>query len=289
MVTALWSGLAAGAIYALVAVGYNVVFIASGLFNFAQAALVMVGTYFGYVLLTEHALPYAVAIVAALVLGAVLGIVEERIAIRPLRGPNEGFGTLVTTIAVSVIFAGLVLVIWGTNPFSVPFATTNQPFTLLGGRILPVEFTLIVVAVVMTIALELVAHRTAAGLVCLAAAEDPEAAALRGINVKRLTVLAFALAGAIGTVTGILAAPKTFATYGLGNQLALEGFLAVAIGGFGSFPGALIGGFVVGIVGSFGGYWLNPEWADLISFVLLLTVLLIRPTGLFGTRTQRMV
>jgi branched-chain amino acid transport system permease protein len=284
----IYAGLSVGVIYVLVGVAYNIVFLATSVFNFAQAQFIMLGTFVAYTLMVQFHLPWPVVIVAGAGLGALLGIVEERVAIRPLQG--LGFhGELVTTLGVAVLLDGLAVILWGSLPLPIDFFGPNSAVTILTGRIYPVEVALIGIGIGVAVGAELYSTRTVLGITNLATAEDRVAARLRGINVQRLSLFAFALAGAICMGLGVFVGPKTAATVDLGDNLAIKGFVALAIGGFGSQKGALVGGLAAGLAEALAARTLGADYQNLVVFLLLLLVLLVRPTGLFGEREQRVV
>jgi branched-chain amino acid transport system permease protein len=284
--TLIWAGLSLGAVYAIIAIGYNIVFTASGVFNFAHAQLLMVGTFIAYWGLAVAKLPIVlVFVVGGLVVGA-LAVAEERIAIRPIKGTE---GQLVTTVGVATLLGGASTLIWGGQPLTVPFLSSSKVWTVFGGRVLPVEVLLIVVAVVLTVVLIIYARSSMIGLATLAMAEDREAAALRGVNVRALALGAFALSGILAGVLGPVVGAKTFAVATLGSALALKGFVALALGGFGSLTGGLIGGLAIGMIEEFTARYLGSSYSTLIVFGVLLLVLMTRPSGLFGTVRERMV
>jgi branched-chain amino acid transport system permease protein len=286
-VNTIYAGLSVGAIYVLVAVAYNIVYLATGVFNFAQAQFIMLGTFIGYLCLVTLHLPWPLAILMGAAIGAATGVVEERLAIRPLQG--LGFhGELVTTLGVAVLLNGIAVVIWGSLPRTVDFGT-GSALSLLGGRIFPAEIALIAIGVAVAVGAELYSSRTMLGITNLATAEDRVAARLRGINVTRLSLFAFALAGAICVGVGPVVAAKTSATANLGDILAIKGFVALAIGGFGSQRGALIGGLAAGLVEAVAARYLGSDYQNASVFVLLAIVLMVRPTGLFGEKEQRVV
>jgi branched-chain amino acid transport system permease protein len=283
----LFAGLTVGAIYALVAVGYNLIFVATGVFNFAQAQFVMLGTFIAYFFMVTVGVPWPVAIVGGVAIGFLGGMVEERIAIRPLQGRGM-HGELVTTLGVAVLLDGLAVRLWGSDPLFVTFGS-SRPLDVLGGRLFVSDLTLIVLGVVLALGAELVLTRTIWGRMNLATAEDRDAARLRGINVGRLSLLAFGLAGALCMGMGVFVAAKTTALASLGDAFAIKGFVALAIGGFGSQKGALVGGMTAGLVEAVSARYLNASWQDISVFILLLVVLMVRPTGLFGEKEQRVV
>ncbi len=286
MMTLIWSALTIGAIYALVATGYNIVFTASGVFNFAHAQLMMLGVFIAYAGIVVLKLPIIAVFVMAGGIVFLAAALEERIAIRPVRMAEA---QLVTTVGVATFINGAVQRIWGPNPLSVPFVGSNRLLTVFGGRVLPYEIAIIVVSIVVVFGLMVLSKRTMIGLAMLAVAENREAALLRGVNVRRLALGAFAFSGLLAGLLGPIIGPQTFAAAGLASAIALYGFVALAIGGFGSLPGGLIGGFVVGFAEEFTARYVNLNYPDIVVFVILLIVLLLKPDGLFGKPRERAV
>jgi branched-chain amino acid transport system permease protein len=288
-VTTVWAGLSVGALYALVAIGYNVVLLASGVFNFAYAQLVMLGTYMAYVgLVTLHA-PLVLGILFAAATVATIAVVEERLAIRPLLGREDTQGTLITSIGVAILLDGLVLKIWGSQPKTVPDPVSTTALHVFGGTVEPSDLLLIAAVVVIATGLHAWSRYTPAGLASLAAAEDRDAAMARGVNVRRLTIGAFLVSGLVAGVLGVLVAARTYAVPTLGDNEALTGFVAIAIGGSGSQIGGLIGGFTVGLIDAFAERYTNADWPDIVVFGVLIVVLLALPRGIFGGTAERRV
>jgi branched-chain amino acid transport system permease protein len=284
--TLVWGGLSLGAVYAIIAIGYNIVFTASGVFNFAHAQLVMVGTFIAYWGLAVVELPVVVVIVLDGLIVGVLAVAEERIAIRPIKGTE---GQLVTTVGVATLLNGATQLIWGGQPLTVPFLNSTDVWTVLGGRVLPVEILLIGIAVVLTGILITYSRTSMIGLATLAMAENREAASLRGVNVRALALGAFALSGVLAGALGPVVGGKTFAVATLASALALKGFVALALGGFGSLAGGLIGGLSIGMIEVYTARYLGSAYTNLIVFGVLLLVLMAKPTGLFGQMRERMV
>jgi branched-chain amino acid transport system permease protein len=284
--TLIWGGLALGAVYAMVAVGYNIVYIASRTFNFAHAQLMMMGAFIAYSSLVSWDLPWVLALLLAGVVVGAIAAVEERLAIRPVRDTHN---ILVTTLGAATIMDGAAQLIWGSQPLRVPFVAGEDAISLLGGRVRPVELTLIGVAILLVLVLVLISRRSLIGLALLGMAEDREAAQLRGVNVRATAFGAFVVAGVLAGLLGVFVGPKTFAVATLGAALALKGFVALAIGGFGSMPGTLVGGLLVGLAEAYAARYLGGEYANLTVFVILIAVLLIRPAGLFVRAKERVV
>lgn len=284
--TVILGGLALGAVYALVAVGYNIVYISSKTFNFAQAQLIMVGAFVAYSGLVTWKLPVPLVLVMAGAVVAVVAAIEERIAIRPVRDMHN---VLVTTLGASIFLDGAAQLIWGSQPLAVPFFAGNDSMPVLGARVYPVEIALILLAPLIVILLVQFSRRSLVGLALLAISEDREAALLRGVPVRRLALAAFVAAGALAGIVGLFVGPKTFAVATLGAALALKGFVVLAIGGFGSMPGTLVGGAIVGLVEALASRHLGGEYANLAVFAVLIAVLMLRPGGLFARAKERVV
>jgi branched-chain amino acid transport system permease protein len=286
--TVVWSGLGIGAVYALVALMFNIVLAGSNVFNFAQPQFIMVGAFLGYVGLGEHDLPLVLVLIGAAAIGALIGILEERIAIAPLR-ERDGNQALVTTVGWAVTLQGLALVIWGSNPRSVPFPLESKTLNLFGGRVGALDLLLIGLAIVVGVALHVTNRRTSWGLANRAATADPEATAIRGVNVNGLRIGSFALAGALACAIGTIIGAKLTANTALGNQLVILGFTALAVGGFGVYLGALAGGLLLGVIQQAASFYLGSKYELLILFGVLIIVLLVRPTGIFGRGVARSV
>jgi branched-chain amino acid transport system permease protein len=284
--TLVWSGLSTGAVYAIIAIGYNIVFTASGTFNFAHAQLLMVGIFVAYWGFGVAKLPIVLVFVLCAAVVCVLATVEERVAIRPVRGTE---GQLVTTVGVATLLSGASELIWGGQPLSVHLLDSSRVWTILGGRVLPVEIVLIAAAIVATGACALYGRLSMIGLATLAMAEDREAAALRGVNVRALVLGAFALSGALAGLLAPVVGPNTFAVATLGSTLALKGFVALAIAGFGSLGGGLLGGLTIGLVEQYTARYLGSAYVNMVIFGVLMVVLLARPAGLFGRTRERVV
>lgn len=286
--TLIWGGLALGAVYALVAIGYNLVFISSKTFNFAQAQLMMIGAFIVYTGLIAWELPALLVVIIATVVVTVLAAIEEIIAVRPVSG-SQSHNWLVTTLGVSILLDGAAQLIWGGQPLKVPFFAGDSAITLFGGRVYPVEIALILVLIAAVVGFHLFTRHTLTGLALIGMAEDEEAARLRGVNVRRLALMAFAFSGAFAGFLGLFVGPKTFAVATLGSSLAVKGFVVLAIGGFGSIPGTLVGGVIVGLTEALSSRYLGGEYALLTVFALLILILMIKPTGLFVRATERAV
>jgi branched-chain amino acid transport system permease protein len=292
MAVTIWSGLTLGAVYALVSLGFTLSLLPSGVFNFAQGAIVVAGTYFVYLLLHSAGFALIPALIVNILIGMGLGIACEVLTVRPLRIGGRGGGQqneLVTTVGMSTAIVGLIGIKWGYDPLSVPFHGPTSSVHFLGIVAAPVEIILLAAAIVFALALHFWFHATRWGQACLAVAEDRDAATLRGINVNPLSLGGFAAAGALGTVSAFAIGPVTYAIPTLANTIALGGFVAIALGGHGSFLGSLYGGLLVGLASALATRYIGANYSDLAVLALLLATLLVRPTGLGAAAEARRV
>jgi branched-chain amino acid transport system permease protein len=292
MGTTIWAGLILGAVYALVAAGFNLSLLPSGVFNFAQGAIAVGGSFLTYQWLSVAGIPMGVALLINAVAGAGVGMLCELLTVRPLRAGRRAIGghsELVTTVGMSTVLVGLIGLKWGYLPLRVPFHGPSGSVHFLGIVADPVEIVLLVFAIVVTVGLHVWFKLTRIGQACLAVSEDREAAMLRGINVNLLSLGGFAAAGALGGVAGALTGPITYAIPTLANSLALGGFVAIALGGEGSFLGALVGGLLVGLISSFATRYLGANYANLSILAALLITLAARPRGIGGMAAARHV
>ncbi|GAA1851072.1 branched-chain amino acid ABC transporter permease [Pseudonocardia ailaonensis] len=286
--TTLWAGLGAGAVYALVALTFNIPLAASGVFNFAQPQFTMLGGFLAFEGLRQG-WPLLLVLGACVVVGGLLGVLEERVAIRPFVRNTTSRAALVTTVGFAVVLEGVAHVIWGTTPQAVPFPGTDSTLDVAGGRLGVLDLTVLILAVVACLSAEIATRTTGWGLANRATTIDPTAAELRGIDVTAVRRRAFALAGALACAVGPLVAAQVTASVTLGNNLLILAFVALCLGGFGSHVGCLVGGVAVGLVQALGARYLNGDWALVLLFAVLVALLLARPSGLFGARRQRTV
>jgi branched-chain amino acid transport system permease protein len=284
----IWSGLILGAIYALVALGLTTSMLPSGILNLAQGAIVVTGTYLTYSFLSVH-LNLLTCAALNFVIGAALGAACEAVCVRPLlraRTTSTHQNELVTTVGFSLAVIGAIGVTWGYEVKAVPFAGPSTPVRVLGVDAQPVQLFVLATATAAAAGLHLWVRHTRWGRVCLAVAEDRDAATLRGINVDLVSLAGFAAAGAFGTVTAILIGPITYAVPTAANLLLLGGFVALVLGGRGNFLGSLLGGLVVGVASSLATRYLGGNYASLAVLALLLVTLSFRRSWLVGLGTR---
>jgi branched-chain amino acid transport system permease protein len=276
-----FAGIMVGSIYGLVAVGFNIIFNATGAVNFAQGEFAMLGGMLGAGLLTATGLPLPVVIVLTVMAVTAIGIVFERLAINPARGAPI-LNVIIITIGASIFLKGAVMVTVGKNAAGLPAFTGEQPIRVLGATILPQALWIVGVALAIMVGLHLFFSRTLVGKAMQAVAIDREAARLVGINVGRMVMLSFALGAAVGAVAGIIITPVTLTIYDAGTMLGLKGFAAAVTGGLGNTLGGIAGGLVLGLLEALGGGLIASEVKDVLAFLLLLFLLFFRPRGLFG-------
>ena len=278
----LLTGLTVGAIYALVALGFSIIFNASHVINFAQGEFVMIGG-MATVSLAAAGLPYLLAIPLAVAAAALVGLALEKFAVEPARGASV-ITLIIITIGASIFLRGLALLVWDKNLHALKPFTSETPIAIAGATILPQSLWVLGVTLAIVLALSWFFGRTLLGKAMLATSHNRLAAQLAGINVRMVLFLSFGLSAALGAIAGILIAPITTTSYDVGVMLGLKGFAAAILGGLGSGVGAVVGGVALGIAESMSAGYLSSAYKDAIAFVIILVVLFFMPSGLFGKR-----
>ena len=278
----LLTGLTVGAIYALVALGFSIIFNASHVINFAQGEFVMIGG-MATVSLTASGLPYLLAIPLAVAAAALVGLLLEKFAVEPAQGASV-VTLIIITIGASIFLRGLAMLVWDKNLHASKPFTGDTPIAIAGATILPQSLWVLGVTFTIVLALSWFFGRTLLGKAMLATSHNRLAAELVGINVRMVLFLSFGLSAALGAIAGILIAPITLTSYDVGVMLGLKGFAAAILGGLGSGLGAVIGGLVLGIAETMSAGYLSSAYKDAIAFVIILAVLFFMPSGLFGKR-----
>jgi branched-chain amino acid transport system permease protein len=282
------NGLAMGSIYALVALGLLMIFNTVQIVNFAQGQLLMLGAFIGVTGAVQHALPISVAWAVTVVAMALLGIVFMVVCYFPLRG-KPPFLAILTTIAVGIVLENLALIIWGPLPVSMISPVRGPPLRF-GGVIVSMHQLFIFATLGVILAAQfLFLRRTRFGVMMQATAEDMEMARLVGIRVNRTIAVAFALGSALSGVAGLLVAPVFLAEPTMGGSLGLKGFVVSVIGGFGSLPGAVVGGLLLGVIETFGARYISSNFRDAYAFMVMIGVLIAWPRGLFGDKSSERV
>ena len=278
----LFSGATVGATYALAALGFTLIYNASGVINFAQGEFIMIGG-MAAVFLVKLGLPLPLAIVLAVAIAACVGVLVEKLAIEPA-GNAEVVTLIIITIGASLTIRGLVGVTLGKGNHALPSFSGEAPISVLGATLLPQSLWVFGVTLAVVLALAWFFDRTLTGKAMLATSHNPLAAKLVGINTRFILLLSFALAGALGAVGGILVAPINYTSYDAGIMLGLKGFVAATLGGLGSGMGAIAGGLILGIVEAMTAGYVSSAYKDAMPFVLILLILFFRPQGLFGKK-----
>jgi branched-chain amino acid transport system permease protein len=271
------TGLVVGGVYALIGLGFVIVYGVTRIINFAQGEMVMLGALL-MVTLVGRGLPVLAAFVVTVVAVAAVGAVLERVAIHPLRSA-PALAVLILTIGASIALRGAALIAWGTDPFALAAFSAGPPLHLLGAVLVRQALWVLGVAAAVFLALWYFFQRTYAGTALRACAVNPRAARLMGIRVHRVSLLAFALAAGLGATAGAVIAPITYATYDMGLMLGLKGFVAAVLGGLVSPPGAIAGGFLLGILESFAAGLLSSGYKDAVAFVILIVICLAQVAG----------
>ncbi len=278
-------GITAGAIYALVALGFSIVYNASHAINFAQGEFVMIGG-MSAVSLVATGLPLWAAVPLAVLAAAAVGVAVQRLAIEPAqRSGNADVVTLIIiTIGVSLFLRGAAQVLWDKRIHALPAFGSSEPIAIGGATVLPQSLWVLAGATLAVLALRWFFDRTLSGKAMQATAHNPLAARLVGIHTRSVMWVSFGLAAALGALGGVLTAPITFTSYDIGVMLGLKGFAAAMLGGLGSFGGAVLGGLLLGLMESLGAGFLSSAYKDAIAFIVILAVLFFMPGGLFGAR-----
>jgi branched-chain amino acid transport system permease protein len=279
----LFSGLTVGAMYALAAIGFSLIYNASGVINFAQGEFIMLGG-MAAVFLVQAGIPLPWAIVLAVLIAAAAGLLVEKLAIEPA-GDAEIVTLIIITIGVSQTLRGLVQVFLGRGSHALPAFSGETPIAILGATVLPQSLWVIGVTLVVVAALAWFFGRTLLGKAMLATAHNKLAAQLVGINTRAILLLAFALSAGLGAMGGILVAPITYTSYDAGIMMGLKGFAAATLGGLGSGVGAIAGGLLLGVVEAMTAGYISSAYKDATPFVVILLILFLLPQGLFGKKT----
>lgn len=283
----LLTGLTIGAIYALVALGFVIIYNASHVINFAQGEFVMIGG-MATVAFAGAGLPLALAVPAAVLAAVAVGLALEKFAVEPARDASV-VTLIIITIGASILLRGLAALVWDKKIHALRPFSGEQPIAFAGATILPQSLWVLGVTLLIVLALAAFFGRTLTGKAMLAASHNPFAARLCGINVRFVLLLSFGLSAALGAIAGILVAPITLTSWDAGVMLGLKGFAAAILGGLGSGAGAIAGGLLLGIAESLGAGYVSSAYKDAIAFVIILVVLLFLPSGLFGRKSAERV
>lgn len=290
-VSYLINGISLGSIYAIIALGYTMVYGIAKMLNFAHGDVIMIGSYVVFILVSGSGLPTILGVVVAIVVCTILGMTIEKVAYSPLRSATP-LAVLITAIGVSYLLQNVALLLFGANPKSFTSVVPFPSLVLADGQLVitSVSIVAIISGVVIMIALTLFVNKTKAGCAMKAVSEDRGAAQLMGINVNATISLTFAIGSALAAVAGVLlcSAYPTLTPY-TGSMPGIKAFTAAVFGGIGSIPGAMIGGLLLGVIEILGKVYISSQLADAIVFAVLIIVLLVKPTGIMGKKISEKV
>jgi branched-chain amino acid transport system permease protein len=280
------SGIALGMIYAVIAFGYQLTFATSGTLNFGQGEALMLGALVGLSLVgTIHGGPYIsywLMVPLVMLFGALQGMFVEWIGVRPAIRIKSEFGWIMSTIALAIIFKNVAENIWGKDVLPFPSPISSEPFTVLGANVQPMQVAVIIGALAIMLAVETFNRKSIYGKAVVATANDRDAAGLMGINTGMVITFSYALSSATAAFAGALIAPLTLTSATMGASLGLKAFAVAIIGGLTSGMGAIVGGIILGIAETATGFYLSTGYKEVPGLVLLLLVLAVKPSGLFG-------
>ena len=282
-----FSGFSTGAIYALIGLGFAIIYNATGIINFAQGEFVMLGGILTYFCLTVMKLPYLVAMPIAVLVTTAAGAAFERLTIRPLKNPSP-LSLVIITIGGSIFIRGVAMLIWGKDTHALPPFSGNEPLTLGGASIMPQHLWIFGITILVIAVNKFFFYYTISGKAMRACSYNRTAASLVGVDVRKMVLLSFAISSTLGSLAGIIIAPLTMTAYDVGIMLGLKGFCAAIIGGMSSGFGTVLGGLLLGLLESYGAGLISSGYKDAIAFIVLLLILFIRPQGLFSkAQTER--
>ncbi len=277
------TGITIGSVYAMLAMGFNIIYNVTDVINFAQGEFVMLGGLVMVFMRVSLGLDPLLAFFATVFTVTFCGILMDRLAIRPIRQPTV-LTLIIATIACSMLIKGIAMYLWGKDPYDLPAFSGRDPIAFLGAAIQPQALWVVGFLLVSVVVLTLFFEISIVGKAMKACADNSDAAKLVGINVKRMVMLSFGLSASIGALAGIGLTPIALMEYDRGAMLAVKGFAALILGGLGSFPGAVLGGLLLGLIESFGAGFISSGYKDAFALVVLFLLLIFRPAGLLGNR-----
>lgn len=284
------NGLTLGSTYALIALGYTMVYGIVQLINFAHGEIYMFGAFAGLFLVTVLGANIFVALIGAMIFCMVLGMLIERVAYRPLRGKSSRLSALISAIGVSIFLSTLMALIRGTNTTRYPEIIKIQTYHLGDLDFSSLQITILVVSALLMVGLQLLIQKTRMGKAMRACSQDLEAASLMGINANRIISYTFAIGSALAAAGGVMVGIYYNAVWPyMGMMAGLKAFSAAVLGGIGSIPGAMIGGLTLGVLEILGVAYLSSSYKDAIAFGILILVLIIRPQGIMGKKITKKV
>jgi branched-chain amino acid transport system permease protein len=274
------SGISMGALYGLVALGFVMIWNTAAVVNFAQGELAMLSMFFAFTAHVTLGLNIWIAICIAVLATAAFGYLMERGLVRPLVKADP-LTVIMMTIGLQIFLSNGAKFIWGTQPQAFPAYFGSQSFSVMGVILAPQSLAVIGVVAVLAVLLHWMSQHTRLGKSLRAVAQDRETSALMGIRIDRVVASGFAISAALAGIAGVLMAPLVFVAADVGLPLLVKSFIAAVIGGFGSYPGALLGGLLIGVLDNLAGFYISSDYRDVVLFGVLVVILLFRPEGLF--------
>jgi len=284
----LLNGIIAGSIYALIAIGFTVIYRTVKFFHFAHGVVYTAGAYFAYTLIISLHLNFTLSFFLSMVLAAVLGIAIDRIVYYPLRKQNaSNLVFLLASFGVFIFLQNLIQLIYGAQILTIRTGPIKEGHHFLGAVITDIQILILAISIILMILLWLFIQKTKLGKAMRAVSDDPIAANVVGINPEKIILTSFAIGSALAGAAGILISFETNIEPTMGFSALLKGIIASIIGGIGSVPGAVLGGFFLGLAENLGIWKISAGWKDCIAFLILIVFLLIRPWGFLGTKTEK--
>ena len=289
LIQQMMNGLILGSTYALIALGYTMVYGIIELINFAHGEIYMFGAFAGLILVTALKVPFFLAFFLAMALAAILGVTIEYLAYRPLRRSSR-LAALISAIGASIFLSNLARLIMGTQPYNFPSPFEPKVYRTSFFVISRVEIIVLVSSLILMIGLTFIVQKTKIGKAMRATAQDKDTASLMGININRIVTITFAIGSALGAAAGVMVGIYfRTVTPTMGLMPGLKGFVAAVLGGIGNIPGAMLGGILLGIAEVMGAGYISSQYRDAVAFALLIIVLLFKPAGLLGRPAQEKV
>ncbi|HHW40055.1 MAG TPA: branched-chain amino acid ABC transporter permease [Syntrophomonadaceae bacterium] len=284
------NGLPIGSIYALVALSYSLIYAASGVLNWSQGDIVMLGAFIGFTIINVIKLGFTTGLLISMIVLALVGLLIQIAILQPLRNRQAPpINVVIATLGVAILIRNVALVIWGADAQNSPSPVSTKPIYLGSLSITPQDILILMAGIALMVILQFLLKRSKEGKALRAVAQDRYAAILMGIDTNRSDGVAFAASASLGAAAGMLVAPIFFVTFNMGALIGLKGFVAAVIGGLGNIPGAIAGGFFLGIIESMAGGQISSGYRDAITYALLILVLWLKPAGLFLRKTRQKV
>ncbi|MEM7828358.1 MAG: branched-chain amino acid ABC transporter permease [Candidatus Aenigmatarchaeota archaeon] len=278
------SGITVGFIYTLIALGFNIIYNASYIINFAQGEFVMLGGMIAATAFSFFKLNLIYSLIISTIIVTVIGALIERLAIQPVKNADVSI-LVIITIGASIFIRGIAMLLWGKDPYIFPSFVSQEPIIIRNAAINRHSLIIIVITIIVILLLQYFFKKTITGKAMRAVADNKRAASLMGINIDKIMLISFGLSGALGSIAGIIVTPITLTTYDIGIMFGLKGFSAAILGGIGNSFGALIGGLLLGIFECLAAALISSGYKDAIAFLVLLFVLFIKPSGILGKAT----